>query len=281
MLRREANATRVQLNLQVEDEDTQSDDDEELDLEEHLTSDEEESEAVVALQRLKSMPTWRAVRGKGAGKGEKKLEWGTRLTIYALLSMMIPASAVGMAIVAIVKRTAPWLQPTAPTYETIRACRFELRFLEEAISARRIAEAFRIRSIGYDETTKLGLASLTSNVQIEPVEGAPLQDVILRAAYCPLGGTSELITASIETKCFSRLRDFLRRWKAMFESIFPSDTWTGPDPSKCSLHRLGGGGAIITDTCNAARRSRQLLAEEIAKQVKQHLFRGLGNNDRG
>lgn len=176
-----------------------------------------------------------------------------------------------MAIVAIVKRTAPWLQPTAPTYETIKRYRFELRFLEEAIAGRRIAEAFRIRSIGFDETTKLGLSSLTSNVQIEPIEGAKFQDVICRAAYCPLGGTAELVVQSIQTKCFSRLQDFLRRWQAMFETMFPREAWSGPDPSKCSIHRLGGGGAIISDTCNTARKSRRLLAEEIAKQVREHI----------
>lgn len=100
---------------------------------------------------------------------------------------------------------------------------------------------------------------------------SPLQDVIVRAAYCPLGGTAELVVSSIETKCFSRLRDFLRRWKEMFQRMFPKETWTGPDPAQCSLHRLGGGGALITDTCDTARKSRRLLKELIATQVQDHL----------
>lgn len=108
-------------------------------------------------------------------------------------------------------------------------------------------------------------------MQIEPTKDATLQDVIVRAAYCPLGGTADLVVSSIETKCFSRLRDFLRRWKDMFERMFPSETWTGPNPAQCSLHRLGGGGALITDTCNTARKSRELLAELIARQVEDHL----------
>lgn len=269
-IKKEMNTTRVQLNLEVEREIESSDeDDDECEIQEDYA--EEEAEAVVALKRMKAMPTWRAVRGKGAGRGEKKLEWGTRLSIYALLAMMIPASAVGMAIVAIVKRTAPWLNPTAPTYETVKRCRFELRFIEEALAGRRIAAAHRVRSIGFDETTKFGNASLTSNVQIEPTEGAELEDVILRAAYCPLGATSELVCASIETKCFSRLRDFLRRWKAKFEDMHPNSTWTGPDPAGCSMHRLGGGGAIISDTCTTARKSRRLLAVEVARQVEGHI----------
>lgn len=76
--------------------------------------------------------------------------------------------------------------------------------------------------MGFDETTKFGSASLTSNVQIEPTEGAQLQDVILRAAYrCPLGSTAELALKSIECKCVSRLRDFQRRWRSQFEKMLP------------------------------------------------------------
>lgn len=182
-----------------------------------------------AAKLISSMPQWRAIRGKGAGKGAAKLEWGTRLVIYTLLALMVPASAIGMAIVIVVKRTAPWLNPTAPTTETVQRCRFELRFVEEALAARRVAGAYRVRAIGFDETTKLGNCSLTSNVTIEPTEGAKLEDVILRAAYCPLGGTSELCVKSIEDRCFARLRWRLNRWREMFERMFPGEQWTGPE----------------------------------------------------
>lgn len=189
----------------------------------------ERAEGAEALKRLQSMPTWRAIRGKGAGKGACKLEWGTRLIIYSLLGMMVPASAIGAVIVAIVRRTAPWLSPTAPTYECVQRCRFELRFVEEALAARRIAGAYRVRGIGFDETTKLGNSSFTSNVTIEVTPGARLEDVICRAAYCPLGGTAELCVRSIELKCFSRMRLLLQQWKAQFELMFPAEQWTGPD----------------------------------------------------
>ena len=73
--------------------------------------------------------------------------------------------------------------------------------------------------MGFDETTKKGNPGITSNMIIEPTEGAPLEPVILRGAYCSAGGTSEAIAAAIEAKCFSRLRDFLTRWKAKFQSM--------------------------------------------------------------
>lgn len=176
-----------------------------------------------------SMPTWRAIRGKGAGRGAPKLEWGTRLVIYMLLALLVPPASIGLVIVSIVLRTAPWLKPTAPTAETVKRCRFELRFFEEALAARRVASAFRIRGIGFDETTKLGNTALTSNVTVEPTEGAPLEDVILRAAYCPLGSTADQIVRSIETNCMERLRGRLRQWKTQFEKMYPADEWTGPE----------------------------------------------------
>eukprot|EP00966_Prymnesium_polylepis_P297112 6864595-Prymnesium_polylepis.1 len=37
----------------------------------------EAAAAAEALKRQREMPTWRATRGKGAGKGASKIEWGT------------------------------------------------------------------------------------------------------------------------------------------------------------------------------------------------------------
>lgn len=155
--------------------------------------------------------------------------------------------------------------------ETIRRCRFEIRFVEEAAAARRVAAAYRVCGIGFDETTKLGLASLTSNLTIQPSEGAPFEDVVLRAAYCPFGSTSEATVKSIDQRCFSRLRDMLRRWEAKFREMFPGEQWTGPDPNRMGLHSLGGGGAIQSDTCNAARCAKRLLSELVVEKVQAHI----------
>lgn len=279
-MRKEVTAARMRLNLDalqaVSDLSDESDDysssrESDSDYCSDSASVAARKEGAEALQRLQSMPTWRPVRGVGNGRGAAKIEWGVRLVIYALLSLMVPASTIGRAIVVIVRHTAPWLTPAAPTCETVQRCRFELRYIEEALAARRVASAHRVRSIGFDETTKLGRASLTSNVQIEPREGGKLEDVILRAAYCPLGGTAELIAQSIERRCFSRLRDMLRCWRDTFERMYPGEAWTGPDPAQCSLYRLGGGGALISDTCSTARLARKHLRDLIAEQVKQSI----------
>lgn len=140
-VRKEVNCTRVQLSLELREmsDGSPSESEEEQDVlpvgdgifeEKMMESELAESEAS-ALTLLRSMPTWRPVRGKGCGRGRPKMEWGTRVVIYSLLAMMVPPSAIGNAIVAIVRRTAPWLKPAAPTYETVKRCRFELRLLEE------------------------------------------------------------------------------------------------------------------------------------------------------
>ena len=225
----------------------------------------------LAIQKqVNAMPTWRPVVGKGSGRGGQKLEWGTRVIIYSMLAMMVPSAAVGAVIVAIVKRTAPWLNPVAPTAATVREMRFELRLVEEALAGlRRVAAAYRVRQLGFDETTKFQDPSMVTSVLVEPTPGAKPQVVIMRAAYATGGGTSQHLVDATEEKCFARARGFLEGWEAECKRMYPNHMWTGPDPARCGLQRLGGGGAIQSDTCTPARCTKRLLAAEIAKQVKE------------
>jgi hypothetical protein len=127
--------------------------------------------------------------------------------------MMVPPAAVGAVIVAVVKRTAPWLNPVAPTAATVREMRFELRIVEEALAGRRVASAHRVRQLGFDETTKFQDPSMVTSVLVEPTPGATPEVVILRAAYATGGGTSAHLVAAIEDKCFARLREFMEGWE--------------------------------------------------------------------
>jgi hypothetical protein len=188
-----------------------------------------------------------------------------------------PPSAAGRNVVAIVKLAAPWLKPIEVTVRECQKIGYELTTVQEALSARQVAEAYAIKLIGFDETTDRHEPSITSNLRVQMTEGAPFETVILKAAYLATsGGTSEAIVAEIEGKCFERLRDLLRRWKKYFEKLYPSEEWTGPDPERCSLHRLAGGGGIISDTCNAARKAKRLLAELIQNQATAVLREEMG-----
>eukprot|EP00966_Prymnesium_polylepis_P234411 5422510-Prymnesium_polylepis.2 len=59
--------------------------------------------------------------------------------------------------------------------------------------------------------------------------------------------------------------------------MFPSVPWVGPDPERCSLYRLAGGGAIGSDTCNAARKAKRLLRDLVQKQAEAHFRAEMGD----
>eukprot|EP00966_Prymnesium_polylepis_P182791 4235295-Prymnesium_polylepis.1 len=182
-----------------------------------------------AFSKLQSMPTWQPVRQSGSCRGGMKLEHEHRVTILEQHANGTPPSAIGRNIVSVVKRAAPWLNPVETTKGEIRKIGFELTTVVEALSARprEYAEAFKVRLLGFDETSDLQKPFITSNVQIQPTEGAELQDLILKAAYLSTkGGESEAIVDEIEGKCFARLRDLLRLWKKYHEKLFPGEAWS-------------------------------------------------------
>ena len=203
--------------------------------------------------QLDSGQKWQLTRPKGSGRGAKMYPWQHRVAIWQQLLNGTPPSAIGVNICTVVKLTAPWLQPVEPTAATTRMERFSLGLAEEAMAARRVAEAYAVRQAGFDETSKFQDPSMTTAVVIQPTEGAPMQTVICRAAYAIGGATSEACAEGIEAKCFERLRHHLRGWEATFRRLFPSLEWTGPDAERCGLQRLGGGGAVISDTCTQVR----------------------------
>lgn len=155
---------------------------------------------------------------------------------------------------------------------------FELPTLEEALSARKAASAYSVRLLGFDETTDLQTPVLTSNIQIQQVQGGKVEDVVLKAAYLSTkGGTAEAVVSEIEDKCFACLRGLLHMWETYHKKMFPDAEWTGPNPDNCSLHKLAGGGALMSDTCNAARKTKRLLRELIQKQAEAAHRRDIGD----
>ena len=77
------------------------------------------------------------------------------------------------------------------------------------MAGRRVAEAWKVRQLGLDETTKFHDPSMVTSVLVQPTKDSKeTQVVILRAAYCTGGGTSEQTVKAVEDKCFARLRGF-------------------------------------------------------------------------
>ena len=236
-------------------------------LDELFEEAEGKQEAAAALVKIKSMPTWRPQRARGRGGG-RMFGPDYRCLIYSMYENCTPKSAIGPNIVAVVKATAPWLEPVPPSESLLIDCRFELRTAEEVCAAREVASAYRIAVLGSDETTKFGNAGITSNVLIQPAPGADFKIVVLRGAYCSAGGTAEAIANAIETKCFARLRDQLVSWEATCRRLYPEYKWTGPSPKQLSLGRLAGGGALQGDTCNTAQLTKEILTKMIGDEKR-------------
>ena len=133
----------------------------------------------------------------------------------------------------------------------------------EAIAALRMATAKRFVSFGFDESTKFGKNVLSTNAQLETKEGEVV-DVVPRGATLTAGGTAKEISASIDSKIFAHGRRLLRLWKATHEPINGEGSWAAagmPPPDTLGLHRLSEQTLLMSDTCNAARACKRLLAE--------------------
>ena len=219
-------------------------------------------------EQIALMPTWQPVQ---TGRGNKKFDYDYRLAIYEQYASGTPRSAIGANIVSTVRRTAPWLKPAAPSDALLINCRFEMRTIVECLAGRDAAGAWRLRMLGSDEATKNGNPAITSNVIVEKSPGAEPTVIVLRGVYCSSGGTAEAVATAIDKKCFGRLRDLLVRWRKQFEKMYPNETWTGPDETDLCLGRLGGGGALIGDTCNTAQKTKEILEALIAAEVQERM----------
>ena len=86
----------------------------------------------------------------------------------------------------------------------------------------------------------------------------------MRGATLTAGGTAEAVAWSIDHKIFAHARRLLKEWKAAHESKFGEGSWAaagGPSPESIGLHRLSEQTLLLTDTCNAARAAKRLVAE--------------------
>lgn len=99
-------------------------------------------------------------------------------------------------------------------------------------SCARSGECIPYATVGFDEMIDQQEPSITSNVQIEPTDGAPDENCIQKAAYLSTrGGASAAIGDETEGKCFSRLRDLLRLWTKQHQGMYRNVTWTAPAPN--------------------------------------------------
>ena len=91
-----------------------------------------------------------------------------------------------------------------------------------------------------------------------------LKPLLLTASIFPENETSVTVCKAIcDTMKEKAL--YLSRWALLHESMFGA-THDIPSSTELTIGKLGQGGAVTTDTCNAARKLSSLLVDEIIEQ---------------
>ena len=197
------------------------------------------------------------------------LPWKVCPVIYGQLARRTPPTAINQNITDVLRTFATEKDVPLPCVDEIRRMRGQLTVAGECLAAFRVALARRIVSFGFDESTKFGMGLLSTNTQLEPHDAPGTTiDVVQRGACLTAGGTAEEICKSIDVKIFSHSRRLLEGWRAEHEKIFGVDSWAadgGPTPEAIGMHRLSEETLLMSDTCNAARAAKRLLAEAAEK----------------
>ena len=168
---------------------------------------------------------------------------------------------------------APEVEWEGVTERQLQLMRGEVTVGGEAIAALRMASAKRFVSFGFDESTKFGKNVLSTNAQIEQQDGSVV-DVVPRGATLTAGGTADEISKSIDEKIFAHGRRLLRLWKAAHELEHGDESWKlagMPEPDGLGLHRLSEQTLLMSDTCNAARACKRLLADAAERAGRQQI----------
>ena len=84
----------------------------------------------------------------------------------------------------------------------------------------------------------------------------------------------QAISWSIDRKLFAHARALLVGWKAEHEKVHGAGSWEaagGPSPESVGIHRLSEQTLLMSDTCNAARACKRLVAEAAVKAGKEQI----------
>jgi hypothetical protein len=216
---------------------------------------------------------------KDSGNRDARGRWKSmpqklRVLIWAELARRVAPSAVASNIFDTVMAYAPDTEELkVPCERVVALMRGELTVASEAIAAFRVALCKRIIAFGWDESTKFGLGLLSSNTQIETQDGEVV-DVVMRGATLTAGGTAAAIAWSIDHKIFKHARALLVGWRAAHEKEYGEGSWAaagGPDPESIGIHRLSEESLLMSDTCNAARACKRLVAEAALKAAREKI----------
>ena len=201
--------------------------------------------------------------------------WQHRVLEWAQLARGVPPSTINRNITEVLTLFASEEMVPLACERQMRKLRGEVTIAGEMIAALRVALCTRIISFGFDESTKFGLGLLSTNTQIEPHDAPGTSvDVVMRGVTLTAGGTAEAISKDIDEKLFAHARRLLTLWKAEHELMYGKGSWEKADmpfADNIGLHRLSENAVIMSDTCNAARATKRLVAEMAEKAGRERI----------
>ena len=147
-----------------------------------------------------------------------------------------------------------------PCERYVLNCCTNLRILGETLTAYRLAKADVWQQLFTDGTNRRQIA--LQNLIISIKEDDELRPLVLSSAIILEGESSEQQCNAI-LEVIQRSGDRLKRWAEVIEKMYPDYDHDIPVANQLNIGKLGNGGAVTSDTCNAARKTRRLLVTHI------------------
>jgi hypothetical protein len=154
-----------------------------------------------------------------------------------------------------------------PSVWYIRRVRSILLTVAELLAAYRLGNAIKWGQLHTDMTTRRQIPFLNLLLSYLP-EGNHkynFQTVLMSCCIHPEDETAEAQISAIVDH-LDRTGKLLQKWQETHNRMFPGDEHGIPDATSLDLGKLSDGGAVSTDTCNAAQKLNQRLIEEIKKR---------------
>ena len=148
-----------------------------------------------------------------------------------------------------------------PSVNFIRECRVVVQIIGETLAAIKLARAKTWGQLFTDGTSRRQIS--LQNVIVGLMDDSnQLNPLVVSSCIFLEDETSEKQTDGIIEK-IQTLKGRLTRLREVVHELCPHELEHLPLESEVDISKLGHGGVITTDTCNAAQKSRRILVERI------------------
>ncbi len=209
--------------------------------------------------------------------GSKHPSWSHDIVqlIIELLVHGAPPSSIPGTFVSFIKVLSPSIKiKQLPSVWFIRRVRTIMLSIVEILAAYCLAKAITWGQLHTDMTTAYQTPFLNLLISYkdkdDDEECAVFKTLLISTCIFPVDESSlaqvEAITSFIEEK-----GKWLEKWASKCKKMYPDYDHDIPPASELTLAKLGDGGIVSTDTCNAAQKVNGMLIEKIKLEFGQRM----------